>query len=463
MTLTGLLRIAFRWKRLAAAVFVMSFLIGVGIASFRRLTYEAEVTIRKEPSKISVTPLVPEFDVTRFTSENERTITMLRSRFLMLQWLGALGLPAMNPARIDHEVRRLEKSLIVKPVNFTDLYYIKVQGDTPEMAKQRIEVLTHLFEAWDTLEAEKETHQLTGLLKKRLEGVRNDLEQEREELKQFKSEGILHLSGSLAESEIQTEIGAKHKLFDGLIEELDKSERQMGDSDHRVKIIIPITVSGTPVHSRAFYLLMALMSAVLLTFLAVFFTEWQSPRIFRAGDVSRTVTSYPVFTLPRMKSVSAERAQGSFVPLLESMNSIIVSQGFVVVQVISPANGDGKTTVCQWLEQYSRANGWSPAIVPIPSDGSTRLEASALTFVDRLEKQKQSCNAILIDSESNSHAMPGSNLLQAADIHCVVLRSGQTSKHILTLLGQQLRQNSKQKSFFALNQYEDPLPACLRV
>jgi len=460
MNLTGLLRIAFRWKKLGLCVFALTATVGLISAFLWPLKYVAQVTIEREPAKISLRPIESEFDVTRFTSEDQRTLTFLKSRYLLQEWLKAIGIQPRNAKARERALKKLKRSLIGKPINFTDLYLISVKAESPSEAVRRLDLLVQLFEDWDTASVKEDAERLTTLLNRRLAAVGSGLEMDRNEIKKSKLSGALNLSGSVIESGIEMRLKARQELYNELTNELEKTGRQLDPANTiRVRRVIPIDVSEIPDKSRGLLVVLALMGSLFASLTIVFLREWQSRKIFRAGDVYKHTGIHLVMTIPESKNSSLNEfdAPVALSPLLEAISQTLKTKSGVIVQLISPDQGDGKTAVCEWLRECSAGLGWRVLIVKAES-GSTEW----LKELEQVQSDKTGHDVILLELPSPAYSLIGSNLTKIADINCVVLGAARTSSDVLRKLTEQLKRFPQQISFLVLNRYVDPLPASLR-
>ena len=214
ITTTDLYVILKRSKWLGTGIFGVAMLAGTIVAIIMPLRYEAVIGIEKRQAQISLQPVFSEYDVTRFTSENERTIAVLRSRYMLVEWLKAIGLPWKTPRQMERQLKKLDKRFVIRPINFTDLYLMKVQAESPAEAGHRAELIVQLFQKWDETQAQNESEEVIALLKKRLEVVRADLSRKRDLIRESKLSRTINLSGSTSESELETDIRAKQNLYD---------------------------------------------------------------------------------------------------------------------------------------------------------------------------------------------------------------------------------------------------------
>ena len=294
MTMGNTRRIFRHWRWIGIVLFSASFSIGIVAAMITPLQYEAVVGIERRPAQISLQPMSVEYDVTRYTSEDERTIAVLKSRYMMLEWLKVIGIPYSTPRQLERQLKKLEKHFALRPVNFTDLYMLRVQAISPAEATRRVNLLVDLFENWDAAQVRDDSEEITALLKSRLAAIRYELAQRRTDIKHMKLSQTLNLSGSEAESEADTDIKSKQNLYVGIMDELEKAERATDPLRiRRVRVVIPITVSEKPVYSRLDYALIALAASTLLAVLGMLLMEWLvlQPPYFVYGN--RTIPSIP--------------------------------------------------------------------------------------------------------------------------------------------------------------------------
>lgn len=461
MTTTGLLRIAFRWKWPGLTAFGAILIGGLILAATWPLKYDAQITIEREPAKISFRPLDSQFDVTRFTSENQRTIALLRSRYLTQQWLDAIGIRPSSAKATERALKKLSKSLIVKPVNFTDLYLIKVQADTPSEAKRRAELLVSLFEKWDATEVQESAQRLINLLQRRLDTVGEQLAADRMRMKREKLDAMLNLSGSVVQAGIETRLKAKQELYNELTDELEKVERQIDPASvGRVRIAIPVTAAETPLRSRGLLIVIAFAGSLFAGLSTVLLLEWQSRKIFRLGDLYRHIGSRPVITIPDVSRLNGHEINLTVVlgPLLEAIGRIRQAKGSAVVQIISPDSGDGKSSLCEWLQHCMQDLKWRPCIL----QGNVYSNGGSGGLEDHLNEARAAHDVVLVELPLPVDNVAGTNLTQAADITCVVVRAAKTTSDVLPLVAEQLKRFPQQIAFFVLNQFRDPLPASIR-
>ncbi len=484
MSLTGLLRIFFRWKQIGTRVFLGSLLVGMVLAWIIPLRYEARITVERKPAKMTNTVISQEFDVTRLTSENQRILALLKSRFLMLQWLDALGEGVAAPQQLDKKCAQLAHSLTVKPVNFTDLYVLKVEAKTFAEAQRRADALVSVFDRWDSTQVQQESQSLILLLKKRLTTIRTELQQERAQIREQKLSRTLNLSGSVSETTLEADLSAKQRLYDKMLEELEHAEREMDPNYlHRVRVAIPATPSHKPVRSRGIYILTALLTSGFLAMATCFLMEWHTARIHRAGDIYQIAGSHPVMTFPKASNglSSSVPWPSLFYPLVEAMEHVIRAQGSVVVQVVCPHPGDAQAVFCRRFSQSTAQQNWPACMLSIdspdksmadeepiayfreaPKPASHRLlQVSALS--DTLTTLKLSHRAIFLDILLPPHEVPGNNLSETADLFCVIVESTKTTQDQVRLLVRQLERFPRKPFLFLLNQWNDPLPTHLRA
>lgn len=276
----GLLQILVRRKWTGFCALGILLPITLTIALLWPLKYESEIILERKPAKFSPRPLQDEFDISRLTSETQRTVALFKSRFLREHWLESIGIPYKTPQKKENELKRLYRSLTVQPVNYTDLFVIKVKARTPEEASRRTTLLVNLFTEWDADQNRQQAKALIELLQARMQEVKNELAENWNQLKHFKQSQSLSLSGSSREKEIETDIEAKNKLYDTLTMELDDAERLLqSENPLRSKIIAPATTSYKPTYSRTQFVCVAISSALLLALGIVLLVESQDPAI----------------------------------------------------------------------------------------------------------------------------------------------------------------------------------------
>jgi len=484
MTLTGLLRILFRWKKVGLVTFAVIFILGGIVAILIPLKYEAQITIERKPVMISVEPLDREFDLTRLTSETQRNISLLKSRFMMEKWLAGLGISLADEKEKEKELKKLESSLTVKPVNFTDMIVIRVKDNSPLEARKGVISLTELFTDWDKEQARQQAEKIIVLLRTRMEKVKENLVRQRADSHRYKLNQSLRLSGSIAESSVETEISSKEKLYDYLTRELEEAERRVDEKAlQRIGIVAEPSVSTKPIQPRSLYWALAFSVSVLMALFLIFICEWQIPVVNRAGDIFHEIPSPTVAIIPKLSGPrpSFEELKGSLGPLIEAMAETFRLKNSLVVQVASPAVGDGKTTLCEALARVARSFNAKTCILNVSPPkvgtaagpflslaGASKEDFAVVSLAPevhleaQIRKLKESYNAIFLDVDLAPGSLMGSNFVADVDITGIVVSAGRTSRKLLGIVEQQLKRFSYQKVFYILNRACDPLPSWLR-
>ena len=149
------------------------------------------------------------------------------------------------------------------------------------------------------------------------------------------------------------------------------------------------------------------------------------------------------------------------------------TRGSALVQFASPSSGEGKTTIASFLGNVL-SNSFKVCLVQLesaalPTSGgeNTELEKRQGLAVlrlpltqpveERLAELRQRFHVVLLDNESVPLDPPGSNILAAADVTCLLVAAGHTTRHVLRALRKPLT-HLKQGVVFILNYFEDPLP-----
>jgi len=253
LTLTAMTRILLRRRR-AALVSLACLLPGtLVVAALWPLRYEAQLVVERRVSKVSPEPHMQEFDMTRLTSDTQRNVTLLKSRFMMDRWLTADGQGDLKDMARERALKKLRRALSVQPVNFTDLTVLKVRAASPERAEQLASELGQVYADWDTDQDRLQATEMIRLLDSRITQVKEELIALRQQLKKYKTTGLVSLVGSDAVAGTETELIAKEKLYDSLTAELDQAQREIQpESLRRVRLVNPPIASRKPVHPERF-------------------------------------------------------------------------------------------------------------------------------------------------------------------------------------------------------------------
>ena len=500
MSVTGLLRIFFRWKRFGLFSLAACLLLTVVIAVARPLSYESQAILERKPARLSPQfgKSGEEFDVYRLTSESQRGATLMKSRYLLGQWyetLNAADIASQSPQQQEKGIHRLSSSLTVQPVSYTDLFVVKVRALSPDEARKRAQVLISLFSRWDMMQDREEAEQLVSLLRDRLKQVTSDLNAARRQLERQKASVELSLSGSARTRALEEDIQAKNGLFSDLTAELEGAEREVrNDAAPRTRVLAPPTLPGTPVHSYAQRVAIGFCVSLLLTAGLILLMEWQDPTLHRAQDVARVVPTLPVVTIPQVEGKLANAPPSYLSPLVDLILERHNSQQATVVQFSSFSEGDGKSAISESLAKVlspelrvcllhrstlpghlsptlAVANDTEPVREVITGDA----EALAGTQFSRLERQtteplekvlmplRKRYDVILLDNDTAPSTAPANALVGGADITCVLMSAGKTTRFALRSVRDQMERTPDQRYVFVLNRYRDPLPEWLRA
>jgi|GEM_PF-3336393 len=477
ITVTGLVRILFRRRRAAVITFLVSLLAGLALAWLKPLSYESQAILERKPAKISP-QLSPregeEFDVYRLTSESQRSVALLKSRYLLTQWFDALGLPSTSPEDKEHEMNRLRSTLSVQPVSYTDLLTIKVRAPSPEKAQARNQTLIQLFSNWDVDQDRHEAGQLVTLLQQRMQRLSQEINQARNRLQAQKAALSLSLIGSAATRQLDAEISAKVNLQDNLLSELESAERSVrNDVDPRTRVLAPPTRPGSPVHSRGLMCALAVLLSVMLSVGWTAILEWLDPTVRRMQEIARRAPQIPVIVVPELpKGALMNGSAGYLNPLIGAVSEAATRKRPVIVQIASGADGDGKTTFSAAL-----ARALSAAFTVCVVHRSSTMEKENPTFTlgtrtlayvstlpteliePQLSALRERYDVIILDTNALPQSAPGSWLLRQADITCWLISAGRTSRFMINTLVHNLSSAPEQRTFFVLNRFKDPLPA----
>ncbi len=504
LSVTGLLRILFRWKNSGLLAFTALFVLTVMAALAQPLVYESQVILERKPAK--VTPQLAkdqddQFDVYRLTSESQRSVALLKSRYLMEKWLDTLGIKAKDSPARERELAKLSHSLVVQPVSYTDLFVLKVRAASPAEANRRAGVIATLFADWDMQQNRTDAKGLIEVLNSRVAQVNEELREMSNRLKSQKSTQALSLSGSSAARQLDVNLSAQGKLYELLTTELDQAERMLhNDQLPRTRVLTPPSTPDKPLMSRLVRLFLGLCGSLLFGLGFIFLLEWQDPTVRRIQDVAREIPAYPIITIPYFSNGHASEPYSPHLAgLSKTVGDYIRSKGSTLIQFISPSEGDGKTKISAsliqilgrdfkvcLLHQTASAALLTPGlpILPLADAPATRLtNANASKAIaspapstepiraldispnESLSKYlaalKTAYQLIVIDTDSVPSGAPGANLVEEADLVCVLLSAGRTSRYFFRILSQQLQRYPRQKVVFLLNHYEDPLPLWL--
>ncbi len=458
MTVTGLLRILFRWKRAALWTSGLLALAGLVAAVARPLAYEAQAILERKPAKLS--PLMnskegEEFDVYRLTSESQRSVALLKSRYMLGRWYDAIGLPAHTPLERERGMNRLFDTLTVQPISYTDLFVVKARAFSPEEARRRTALLIDLFSQWDLAQDRQEAQQLVGLLQDRMRQVLAGLAQDRQRLQTQKAGLSLSLMGSASARQLEADISAKNALYDQLTSELEGAERQLrNDALPRTRVLAPPVPPGKPVFSRSALALIALCASLLAGLAMAALLEWQDPTIRRAQDIVRETPPGRVLTLPDPlgQDESAEPPSPRWSTLVDTVAGLAGAKKPVVIQFAGLMENDGHSAVAASFLRALRPH-FRACLISQPAAEPLQKQIRALS---------ETHEVIVVDQAAGPEDPPGSRLAGEADLACLVLAAGRTTRQALRAARQTLERLRGQGLVFILNDFHDPLPPWLR-
>lgn len=466
LSLYGLIRIIFRWYKTGLFVFFSCLICGIYISYKIPLKYETQIVIEKKYPEFSPKTEDRQFDMTRLTSDIQRMITLLKSRFIMEQWMDSLAIKANNGVEKERQLKILMNSLSVRPVNFTDLFIVKVKAESPEKAVKRIKALIKVYTKWDLEQSRKRAQELIVLLDKRMKSVNSELNTLRDDFKQHKKDEVINFSGSVVLEELQTNIRSKEKLYDNIMYEIEVAQRQLqGDRQRQIQIIAQPTISEKPLHSRMQFIACAVALSIIIMIAVIMFFELQISAVYRAGEIHNIAPLDPVITIPKLKKLDllGNKYNRLFDPILNTINENIKTKGSVIIQVISSREGNGKTTITSYMAQAANNGGIESCIFNIVNDNSnTEPSKSSENFEKNISKLKEAYKAIFVDIDTQPSNLVWNNIVNTADITCIIVESGRTSKPLLELIKQRFSNLSSQKLFFVLNFYKDPIPGWLQ-
>ncbi len=483
MNFTGLLRVLFRWKYLGLFALALLLALTCEAGLVWPLKYESQVMLERKPNQVNMQENRQEsFDLNRLTSESQRSVALLKCRYMMEHWLDALGITSQTPADREKELKRLYRSLTVQPVSYTDLFVVKVRASSPEEATRRAGILVNLYAKWDSDQIRQQTQEFTDLLRQRVNQMNEELSDAWARLKIQKGTQALSLSGTSSSRQLEQDITARGKLFDTLTTELEESERQLhNDKTARARVLTPPSVPGEPVLSRKEILILGTSASLLAALALILLLEWQDPTIRRSQDIVREVPSADsIMAIPALKKGQVAEDSSMYLgPLSDAIAKLVQSKGSAVVQIASPGDGDGKTTLSTTLARMLSSNfkvclvhrdrsaGQAPgAGVVIKESGDYKLSTMNLNmsepFAKHITALKQDYNVVLVDTDSVVGSSPGSNLLPEAEMACVLVSAGRTSRYFFRAFRNELQRLPNQQLVFILNRYEDPLPRWLQ-
>lgn len=459
MTLEGLLRIVFRRWKAGAVVLLFSLCGGLFVAQRVPLRYQAETILERQHTTLSASVRDKEYDMTRLTSESEKTVTLLKSRYMLNAWGETLSGAPLTSDQREQRIHTLQKSLSVRPVNFTDLFIVKVKGPSPEQALSRAKALTRVYQAWNLTQAQTQALEDSKLLDRRMTVLQNDLDVARRELQAIKKGRGMDLSGSSEAERVKSILQARERMLETLLLEKEQVQRRLdGDPVSQIRVVTPPLVSTKPLFSRVQYRGVAVALGLLLALGAIVFMESSDSTVRRAGDVyAATTTSFPVITVNRWAEnlPAKERDRGEFRSLLNHIRSWLKEKESVVVQVVSAFPGDGKTTLANHLSALLHEAGLSAVVTPLPR--------SPVGVGRSMEKDREEADPMvrILDLDAHAGDRLWNQLDLTVDITCAVLSAGRTPRALVRALEDRFSKSDHQRLVFILNFYKDPLPPWL--
>jgi hypothetical protein len=376
---------------------------------------------------------------------------------------------------------RLQDTLAVQPVSYTDLFVVRVRAHSPEEAQRRAGLLTDFYAHWDSSEDRAEAQQLVGLLRSRLQQVTRELGQLRSRLQAQKAGLSLSLGGSASARQLEADIAARVATYDRLTAEIESAERPVrGDAAPRTRVLAPPTLPGKPVLSRPLMAFIALCLSLLLSAGLLCLLEWLDPTVRRTQDVAREAPSCPVIALPAFANGDfANGPSPHLSPLVNAIAERVARTGAAVVQFSSPSADDGKTAISTALAQLLAAEfrvcrlhrSQAPTLDAAdegaePGAAENRPAEVTVGIAEPLEKRLRSLReryeVVLIDNDTIAGSPAGTSLIGEADLSCLVVSAGKTSRYAIRALRNQFKRLPERPVFFLLNRFSDPLPSWLR-
>jgi len=278
MNLKELLNAIYPWRQAGLYAFVTCFVLGGAVALVRPLQYESQAILERKPVRLAP-QLDPkegeEFDVYRLTSESQRCVALMKSRYMLELWYDALRLPARSPLQKERGMGQLKETLTVQPISYTDLFVVKVRANSPEAAHLRAGKLIEIFSKWDLYQDRHEAEQLVALLRNRLRQLTTELVQNRAKLEKEQGSSSISLVGSASSRQMEADIAARTGLYDRLTAELEGAERELSnDAVARTRVLAPPATPAMPITSRKAKLFIVFCLSVLLSFGFMFWLEW---------------------------------------------------------------------------------------------------------------------------------------------------------------------------------------------
>jgi hypothetical protein len=228
--------------------------------------------------------------------------------------------------------------------------------------------------------------------------------------------------------------------------------------------------------TRGQRLLLAFSSSLLGALALVFLVEWEDPKIRRSQDLARVMTPDSIISIPSLPQDQWTLQSPVYLsPLSEAITQQIQSKGSALVQFVSPTDGDGKTAISSavaqilsqdrkvcLIHQVRTAAGMRTSQVIASGDYYVMDVSMSEPLAQRLPSMAKDYGLILIDTDSVAGLAPSSTLIPNAEIVCVLVSAGHTSRHYFRSFKNEIQRFPDQRLVFILNRNEDPLPRWLQ-
>lgn len=476
LTRIGLARLIFRRWPLGLLVGAVS--AGGAFALLARSPhrYVSEILIEKRAPRLTTSDPANEFDMTRLTSEIQRTVTLLKSSFMMDRWMDALGDQPKDLAEREKTRAALLSSLTVKPVNFTTIFSIRTAGISPEQAKQRVTTLVQVFSTMVVERQQAEASRVIEDLSKRLDRIELSMKKTRTTMKRSDIKNPLDLAGSTAQRAEESHLDSDERLRSQLIREINETTPSLHlNRDEVVRLLADPVVSRAPLSVPARQRGVALGVGLLCALASLLLLDWTNPLIWRAGDVFPFVGEASIIPFPKVRQPEKDLERHALLldPVGRDLSEALRFHGKAVVQIVSASDGDGKTTFANLLahllkntETAYRTEWTVGSKKPLSTKGE-RMTSEAvslpLSAEDPLPTLLKTHRLLIVDTNVTAPALPWNSLLKESDVLCVVLSAGRTRRAWLQTIASHLNVGPSTKIYFILNYYKDPLPTRWRL
>lgn len=467
-----LIRILLRWRKYGAAVFMVFSSLGVLCSLKLPPRYEAQAIIEKRAPPVSTKISADEFSMTRFTSETQRSVTLLKSPQMTQAWLSALGMLPSDTAEMEKEVKRFQGSLAVRPVNFTDMFVLKVTATSPDDAKRRLEALMSAYTDWETSDAQRRSEDAISLLRGQIRRLEVDLAGERTSLKGTRQRGPLELSGSVVENDAEMRLRAKENLYEKLLLQLEDAERLLTalKTDSPIHVAAPPTVARDMSYSPSRMILAGILLGLFAGLAAAFLLEWADPSVRRVGDLRLRFPLVPIIPIPRLPEWARHVAE----PVVDDLSPRVRDKGRAVVQVAGPVTDPEKREFCAHFAREMSLLGLRPCVIRRGKAAPPEVSACQTAPVEEifwdgrqiLTKTLEDCKGrfdvliLNVDADPDDFLWKGPHA--AADILCLLLSAGETRRSWVDAARNIQRGMEGKKTVLFLQNAEDPLPRWLR-